>query len=92
MSAGVQVSDLGGAYFLFTLPSVEEAQRVLKGSWSFGERKVELDWWSPIGGCVKQGEVCSEVWVRVLGLPLHLWDSDVFREIENFCGGFFVCG
>ncbi|KAG5556986.1 hypothetical protein RHGRI_007290 [Rhododendron griersonianum] len=61
VTAGVQVSDLGGVDFLFTLPSVEEAQR---------------------------GEAPSVVWVRILGLPRHLWDSEVFREIGDFCGGF----
>ncbi|KAI8548492.1 hypothetical protein RHMOL_Rhmol07G0277600 [Rhododendron molle] len=39
--AGIQVSDLGGDSFLFAFPSVEEAHRVLKGTWSFGGRKLE---------------------------------------------------
>ncbi|KAG5528718.1 hypothetical protein RHGRI_029397 [Rhododendron griersonianum] len=88
VTAGVQVSDLGGVDFLFTLPSVEEAQRVMRSSWSFAERRVQLEWWSPVGYCFKKGEAPSVVWVRILGLPLHLWDSEVFREIGDFCGGF----
>ncbi|KAF7130644.1 hypothetical protein RHSIM_Rhsim10G0065700 [Rhododendron simsii] len=39
-------------------------------------------------GVVLKGEVPSVVWVRILGLPQHLWDSEVFREIRDFCGGF----
>lgn len=88
VTVGVQISDLGGASFLVSLPSVEEAQRVVKGCWSFGGRKLELEWWSPVGNCVKKGEVASEVWVRSLGLPLHLWDMEVFRAIGDSFGAF----
>lgn len=34
VTAGVQVQELGGASFLFTLSSVEEVQRVLRDRWS----------------------------------------------------------
>lgn len=88
VTAGVQVSDLGGVDFLFTLPSVEEAQRVMRSGWSFAKRRIHLEWWSPVGCCVKKGEAPSVAWVRILGLPQHLWDSEVFREIGDFCGGF----
>lgn len=30
----------------------------------------------------------QEVWVRILGLPLHLWSVEVFRKLGNECGGF----
>lgn len=82
VTAGVQASELGGACFLFTLSLVEEAQRVLRGRWSFGDRRVELEWWSPTGCCVKKGEVAAEVWVRVLGLPLHLWILRCSERLE----------
>ncbi|KAG5540961.1 hypothetical protein RHGRI_020999 [Rhododendron griersonianum] len=88
VSAGVHVQELGGASFLFTLPSAEEALRVLRGRWSLGGRRLDLERWSPFGCCVKQGSGISEVWVRILGLPLHLWDFAVFKEIGEFCGGF----
>ncbi|KAI8555492.1 hypothetical protein RHMOL_Rhmol05G0177000 [Rhododendron molle] len=87
VTAGVQVQELGGASFLFTLPSVE-VQRVLRVRWSLGGRKLGLEWWLPVGCCVKQGSDISEVWVRILGLPLHLWDCAIFREIGEFYGGF----
>ncbi|KAI8572482.1 hypothetical protein RHMOL_Rhmol01G0202600 [Rhododendron molle] len=53
VTAGVQASELGGACFLFTLPLVEDAQGVLRARWSFGDRRVELEWWLPTGCCVK---------------------------------------
>ncbi|KAH7860486.1 hypothetical protein Vadar_013942 [Vaccinium darrowii] len=88
VSAGVKVTELGGRSFLFTMPSFEIAQRVLKEKWSFDGRRFDLEWWSPVGSCVKKRDDISEVWVRILGLPLHMWDFEVFRAIGNFCGDF----
>lgn len=34
--------------------------------------------------CVK------EVWVRVLGLPLHLWGEEFFKKLRDACGGFLA--
>ncbi|KAI8547767.1 hypothetical protein RHMOL_Rhmol07G0221100 [Rhododendron molle] len=88
VTAGVQVLELRGCLFLFLLPSFEEAQRVLQGDWIFKGRRLDLEWWSPVGCCVKPGDASSEVWVKILGLPLQFWDFEVFREIGNHCGGF----
>lgn len=88
VTAGVQVSELGGSSSLFTLPLMEAAKRVLAEYWSFGGRRLDLEWWSLVGCCVKQGEARAEVWVKILGLPIHLWDLEVFREVGDFCGGF----
>ncbi|RVW64331.1 hypothetical protein CK203_047013 [Vitis vinifera] len=33
-------------------------------------------------------EQVKEVWVRVMGLPLHLWSREVFKKIGDCCGGF----
>ena len=32
----------------------------------------------------------KEVWVRVLGLHLHLWSREVFIKVRDYCGGFVV--
>ncbi|KAH7850787.1 hypothetical protein Vadar_003015 [Vaccinium darrowii] len=40
VSAGIKVTELGGRSFLFTMPSFEEAQRVLKEKWSFDGRRA----------------------------------------------------
>ena len=32
----------------------------------------------------------KEVWVRVVGLPLHLWSREVFKRIGESYGGFIV--
>ena len=37
-------------------------------------------------GCSKK--LLRESWVRVVGLPLHLWKIEVFQKIRDCCGGF----
>ena len=32
----------------------------------------------------------KEVWVRVLGLLLHLWSWEVLKKIGDYCGGIIV--
>ena len=39
-------------------------------------------------GCSQSCEHLKEVWVRVMGLPLHLWSREVFKKIGDCCGGF----
>ena len=41
-------------------------------------------------GCSQNGERVKDVWVRVVGLPLHFWSREVFRKIGDCCGGFVV--
>ena len=41
-------------------------------------------------GCSQNGELVKDVWVRVVGLPLHFWSREVFRKIGDCCGGFVV--
>ena len=37
-------------------------------------------------GCSKK--LLRERWVRVVGLPIHLWKTEVFQKIEDCYGGF----
>ena len=39
-------------------------------------------------GCAWKESHAKEVWVRVVGLPLHLWSREVFKRIGECCGGF----
>ena len=40
--------------------------------------------------CLWNGRQAKEVWVEVVGLPLHLWSREVFKSIGESCGGFIV--
>lgn len=41
-------------------------------------------------GCLVEGEKRSEAWVRIVGLPIFLWDSTVLRRVGEECGGFLA--
>ncbi|RVW80659.1 hypothetical protein CK203_044359 [Vitis vinifera] len=38
----------------------------------------------------KNGSHPKDVWVKVVGLPLHLWSREVFKSIGERCGGFIA--
>ena len=35
-------------------------------------------------------ENVGEAWIRVLGLPLHLWRQKVLKKIKDSCGAFLA--
>ncbi|RVW88495.1 hypothetical protein CK203_043836 [Vitis vinifera] len=41
---------------------------------------------------IKSKRIChpKEVWVKVVGLPLHLWSREVFKSVGERCGGFIA--
>ena len=70
---------------------MEEAEWVMEnGSRIFRGEAMFLEWWSPSTGCEGRTYQDSEVWIRVFGLPLHLWTEDILKELGDRCGGFVV--
>ena len=68
---------------------VEEARRVFAaGKRSVGGIQVGLELWSPSYGCLEEGEIREEVWVRIMGLPILLWVPSILRRVGDECGGF----
>ena len=49
---------------------------------------VDLELWSPSYGCLEEGEIEEEVWVRIKGLPLSLWVPNILRRVGDECGDF----
>ena len=41
---------------------------------------MQLEWWTPSSGCKGRRGQESEVWIRVVGLPLHLWTRENFEK------------
>ncbi|RVW62359.1 hypothetical protein CK203_062888 [Vitis vinifera] len=83
---GVKVLKLGGAFFLLEIED-EEAERVLKrGMCRYKDKLLHLERWSEEAGCLCLGSSAKEVWVRVVGLPLHCWSGEVFKKIGDCCG------
>ena len=83
------LASLGKGRALLELEFVEEARRVLiSGKKAVGGVQLDLMRWSPRSGCLEEGEVRKEVWVRILGLPISLWVPSVLRRVGDACGGF----
>ncbi|RVW43465.1 hypothetical protein CK203_095326 [Vitis vinifera] len=66
-----------------------EAEKALKnGAISISGCDVRLEKWSQRTGCVMEEEKKREAWVRILGLPIFLWDRDTLCKIGEGCGEF----
>lgn len=80
---------LGTGRVLLEFELAEEARRVLlSGNKVVGGVHMILECWNPRLGCVEEGEIREEVWVRILGLPISLWVPSVLRKVGDACGGF----
>ena len=76
---------------LLEFESLVEAKRVLNSrKRSFGGIHLLLESWSPKTGCLVEGEKRSAAWVKIVGLPVFLWDSIILRRVGEECGGFLV--
>ena len=49
---------------------------------------MQLKWWSPSSGCKGIRDQEKEAWIRVVGLPLHLWTGEILKKVGDSCGGF----
>ncbi|KAJ9700973.1 hypothetical protein PVL29_006346 [Vitis rotundifolia] len=88
-SLGLAKLERGKAVMEFEF--LEEADRALSlGSISVGGIHLHLEKWSPQTGCLSEGEKRGEAWVRIVGLPVSLWDRDILRRIGEECGGFLA--
>ena len=77
---------------LLEFDSLDEAKWVLEnGRRSFRGDFLHLEWWNPTIGCARRKDQAKEAWIRVLGLPLNLWTCEIFRMINDSCGGYLAC-
>lgn len=68
---------------------VGEAKRVLtSGKRLVGGFQLGLEQWSPMTGCLEEGEIRNEAWVKIVGLPILLWDPIILRRVGEECGDF----
>ncbi|RVW29924.1 RHOMBOID-like protein 10, chloroplastic [Vitis vinifera] len=83
---GLAKMERGKVLMEFEIPA--EAEQASKmGSILLGGVALRLEKWSPKTGCLKEGERSNEAWVRVVGLPVSLWERDILRKIGEACGG-----
>ena len=91
LKGGILVAFLNNELMLFELDSQEEASRALeKGSRIFKGGAMELERCSLESGYVKSKNYANEAWVRIVGLPLHLWTREILKKIGEGCGGFIA--
>ena len=89
LNEGLMITSLKEDLMLLKFKSPEEARWVLEsGRRCFGGGRLQLDWWSPETGCIRSRGLVREAWIRVIGLPLHLWTPEILRKIGDACGGF----
>ena len=85
----VMLTVLNEDLMLLEFNSPEKAKWVLEsGRRSFNGGVLQLEWWSPETGCIRSKGAAQETWIRVLGLPLHLWTPEILRKLGDVCGGF----
>ncbi|KAL6332502.1 hypothetical protein AAG906_008536 [Vitis piasezkii] len=80
----LNIGVLGGGLLLFEFECLSEAERVL----SRGKRRVKdnvlfMEKWHPKVGCFCNEAKANEAWVRVVGLPLHLWSRGLIAVDEK---------
>ena len=65
---------LRGSLILFDFEESFDAKKVLsRGLRRFKEKVLHLDMWASGVGCFWKGTHVKDMWVRMVGLPLHLW-------------------
>ena len=85
----LKVEVLSRGLWLFGFESPNEARRILReGTGRVGGLPITLREWGKDVGCKVGRERCRTVWVRLLGLPLHLWSHIILKRIGDKCGGF----
>ncbi|KAG5605852.1 hypothetical protein H5410_027344 [Solanum commersonii] len=67
--------------FLFEFPNRYMVELIIQGQWRW------KNWWRPTTRCTPNPSTMRETWIRVVGIPLHLWSRKVFQEIGDLCGG-----
>ncbi|XP_009770774.1 uncharacterized protein [Nicotiana sylvestris] len=83
----IQMYEMHGSKFLFEFPSRKMADHIKMREWRWRNKLLMLEWWSPTVGCYPADAKLDWVWVRLLGIPLHLWSQKIFKLIGDRCGG-----
>lgn len=52
-----------------------------KGTLVFKGKPLNLDWWVPVAYYYRSGVCSLELWVRIVGLSLHLRGKALFKNL-----------
>ncbi|KAH0735084.1 hypothetical protein KY285_010791 [Solanum tuberosum] len=73
---GVDIYEMAGHIFLFEFPNKHMAEQILQGEWNWKNMKVKLEWWNPLVGCVPSQQRQEKIWIRAIGVTLHLSEEE----------------
>ena len=74
---------------LLEFEALEEARRVLSsGKRLLGGLQLGLEHCNPRTGYWVEEELRNEVWVKIVGLLISLWNPTILRRVGEECGGF----
>ena len=91
LKGNLGIAKLERGKILLEVELLAEAENVLSlKSISVGGIFLRLEKWSPETGCMSEGEKRRQAWVRIVGLPVSLWDQAILRRIGEECGGFLA--
>ena len=91
LNGGLKVVSLNEDLLFLEFESSVEAKRVLeKGRRNFREGVLQVERWDPYSGCTRRKGAAQVEWVRVVGLPLHLWKTETLKRIGDACGGYLA--
>ena len=87
------MEELRRGLWLFGFEIPNEARIILReGTGRLGGLSISLREWGKDVGCMVGRDTCKTLWVRLLGLPLHLWSCPILKRIGDKCGGFVAVG
>ena len=89
VTGSLKVEEPRRGLWLFGFENPNEVRRILReGTCRIGGLPISLREWGKDVGCMVGRDTCRTVWVRLLGLPLHLWSRPILKRIGDKCGGF----
>ena len=89
LKGNLGMAKLESGKVLLEFEVMAEAEKALKaGEVSIGGFFMQLEKWSQMTGCLMEGEKEKEAWVRIVGLPISLWNRAILRRLREECGGF----
>ena len=81
---------LNNDLLIFEFDGAEEANYALERSRrTFRGGRLNLERWNLDAGCVKRKNQLNKAWVRIVGLPLHLWTCCRLENDRGWVWGIF---
>jgi hypothetical protein len=81
---------LSRGWFMIIFSEPSQALVVLQKSWAIDSSPVLMKLWNPTFDVASERLDSILIWVRLPGLPPHLWSENCFQAIGNFLGEYLT--